>query len=108
MEGVIALSSDSPFHIHGLLASSAPLGSPAIRRLLFDSNRAFSAIAIHAVTSLVINLKALVELSLVDLQLDSEGPPLLFWGEGRRRRRTNEPDRSVPCFECYLHLLIMC
>ena len=41
----------------------------------FDANRPFTITSIHAVTNLVINMAALTELSLADLQLDSDCMP---------------------------------
>mmetsp|Transcript_64351 Transcript_64351/g.114613 ORF Transcript_64351/g.114613 Transcript_64351/m.114613 type:complete len:432 (-) Transcript_64351:631-1926(-) len=43
-----------------------------LQKLSFDANQPFTIISIHAVTNLVINMVALTELSLADLQLGSD------------------------------------
>eukprot|EP00668_Euglena_longa_P000933 GGOE01001122.1.p1 GENE.GGOE01001122.1~~GGOE01001122.1.p1 ORF type:complete len:173 (-),score=43.13 GGOE01001122.1:73-591(-) len=51
--------------------------NPVLQRLVFDSNRPFTPISTHAVTSLVINMANLTDLSLADVQLDAEGVRVL-------------------------------
>eukprot|EP00667_Euglena_gracilis_P008613 EG_transcript_8732 len=51
--------------------------NPVLRQLNLDSNRPFTPIAIHAVTSLVINMANLTDLSLADVLLDADGVRVL-------------------------------